>query len=149
QIKLDTESAHAQRRHNEERCAELITRSASSDLEMAQVNHRLTALQAEHDSNQQLLDSASTDLTPTKHDLATTQQDAVAAAGGLPHREQQQEKSRSEIFQAMAGATSLRNQLTQQKERLAAVDRETSRLETEMSGARPQVEGFGSHRGQL
>src|SRR5262249_47711504 len=113
QIKLDSESAQAQRRHNEERCAELITRSISSDLEMAQVNHRLTALQAERDSNQQVLDSASTDLATAKDELARTQQQAGAAASALAQLEQQQEKSRGEIFQAMAGASSLRNQLTQ------------------------------------
>jgi len=149
QIQLDSESAYGQRRHNEERCAELITRSASSDLEMAQVNHRLTALQAERDANQQVLDSASADLTAAKDELARAQQEAAAAANALAQLEQQQEKSRGEIFQAMAGASNLRNQLTQHQERLAAVDRESSRLEAEMSGARSQVEGFGSQRGQL
>ncbi|MGA8492426.1 MAG: AAA family ATPase, partial [Terriglobales bacterium] len=55
QLKLESERTHAQRRHNEERCAELVVRSAASEAELAQAQHRLTALQAERDSNHQVL----------------------------------------------------------------------------------------------
>src|SRR5262249_51770246 len=58
QIKLETDRAYAQRRYNEERCAELVVRSTSFEAELAQAHQRLTALEAERDSNQQILDSA-------------------------------------------------------------------------------------------
>src|SRR5207247_11051035 len=45
--KLETDRAQAQRRHNEERCAELIIRAGSSENELAQAQHRLTTREAE------------------------------------------------------------------------------------------------------
>src|SRR5438309_2773766 len=51
QLKLESDRAQAQCRHNEERCAELIVRAASSEAELAQAQHRLTTLQAERDAN--------------------------------------------------------------------------------------------------
>jgi len=52
-------------------------------------------------------------------------------------------------MEAAAKAAQLRNQLTQAEERLAAVDRESHRLESELANANSQVEAFGGQRGQL
>ena len=52
-------------------------------------------------------------------------------------------------LEAVASVSNLRNQLTQAEERLAAVDREGQRLQTEMATANSQVEAFGGQRGQL
>src|SRR5207302_1972563 len=52
-------------------------------------------------------------------------------------------------MEVVAAAANLRNQLTQVEERLAAVGRETSRLEAEIAGANSQVQAFGGQRGQL
>ena len=41
QMKLEADRAQAQRRHNEERCAELTVRSASLESELGQAQHRL------------------------------------------------------------------------------------------------------------
>src|SRR5580700_9900490 len=79
QIKLESERAHAQRRHNEERCAELLQRSASSEAELSQAQHRLAALQAERDSNRQMLESAAADVKAARQDLAQCQQQAHEA----------------------------------------------------------------------
>src|SRR5205085_10652337 len=57
QIKLECDRAQAQRKHNEERCVELTLRSASSDAELAQARQRLATLEAERDSNRQVLES--------------------------------------------------------------------------------------------
>ena len=75
QIKLESDRAHAQRRHNEERCAELMVRSASSEAELEQARNRLTALEKERDSNRQMLDSAAAD-------VAAAQQESTVPAGG-------------------------------------------------------------------
>src|ERR1039458_9698762 len=51
QLAMEIDRAHARRRHNDERCAELLVRSASAEAELAQARHRLTSLEAERDSN--------------------------------------------------------------------------------------------------
>src|SRR5205807_8771421 len=134
---------------NEERCAELIIRAGSSENELAQAQHRSTTLEAERDSNQQVLDSAAADVAAAQEELARCQQEATAAATALAELEQQQEASRLAIMEAVAAASNLRNQLTQAEERMAAVDREGQRLQAEIATANAQAEAFGGQRGQL
>ncbi len=84
QIALEIDRAHARRRHNEERCAELLVRTASSEAELAQARHRLTALESERESNRQILESAAADLAAAQSDLVLCQQEAAAALPALP-----------------------------------------------------------------
>ncbi len=149
QIAIEIDRAQARRRHNEERCAELLVRAASSEAELAQAHHRLTSLEAERDSNRQILESAAADLAAAQSDLALCQQDAAAAAAMLSEVERRQEESRVAIFDTVASVSRLRNQLAQAEERLAGADREARRLEVEISNANLQVEAFGGQRGQL
>jgi chromosome segregation protein len=124
-------------------------RSASADAELAQARHRLTALEAERDSNRQVLESAAADLAAAEYELALSQQEAAAATTALAELEHQQEESRVAIFDTVSSASRLRNQLAQTEERLAGADREAHRLETEITAANLQVETFGGERGQL
>ena len=149
QIKLEVERAQARRRHNEERCAELVVRAAASDAELAQARHRLTTLEAERDSNRQVLESATAELAAAQTELMNCRGEAMLAANALADLERQQEASRLAIMEAVAAAANQRNQLTQAEERLAAVDREGQRLQAEMSTANSQVEAFGGQRGQI
>jgi chromosome segregation protein len=149
QIVLEIDRAHARRRHNEERCAELLVRSASADAELAQARHRLTALEAERESNRQILESAAADLAGAQSNLALCQQEAAAAAASLAEIERQQEESRVAVFDTVSAASRLRNQLAQAEERLAGIDREGRRLEAEIESATTQVEAFGGQRGQI
>jgi chromosome segregation protein len=149
QIKLETDRAHALRRHNEERCAELVVRSASSEAELAQAQHRLITLETERASNRQVLDSAVADVAAAQQELTQSQHEATAAANALAELEQQQEESRVAMMEAVAAAANLRNQLTQAEERLAAVHREGQRLYAERAIANSQVDAFGGQRGQL
>jgi chromosome segregation protein len=149
QIDLEIDRARARRRHNDERCAELVVRSASAEAELAQARHRLTALEAERDSNRQVLESAAGDLAAAQHELALSQQEAATAANELAELEHQQEESRVAIFDTVSSASRLRNQLAQAEERLAGADREARRLQAEISNANLQVEAFGGQRGQL
>ena len=123
QLKLESDRAHAQRRHNEERCSELVARVASSEVELTQAQHRLTTLQAERDSNRQILDSAAGDLAAAQQALAQSQHEAGIAAAALSEMERQQEQSRTTILEAVATASTLCNHLTQVEGRLAGVDR--------------------------
>ncbi len=149
QIELEIDRAQARRRHNDERCAELVVRSAAAEAELLQARNRLTALEAERDSNRDVLMSAAGDLAAARHELALSQQDAAAAANALAGIERQQEESRVTIFDTVSSASRLRNQLAQAEERMAGADREARRLQTEISNANLQVEAFGGQRGQL
>jgi chromosome segregation protein len=149
QLKLESDRAMAQRRHNEERCAELVARAASSEAELAQAQQRLAALAAERDANRRILESAAGDLASAQQELAQSQQEAASAASALAELEYQQEHSRVMIVEAVAAASALRNQHTQVEERLAGVDREAQRLQTEMATANSQMQAFGGQRGQL
>ena len=149
QLAMEIDRAQARRRHNDERCAELVVRSASADAELAQARHRLTLLEAERDSNRQMLESAAADLAAAEQELALSQQEAAAASAALANLEHQQEESRVAIFDTVSSASRLRNQLAQAEERLAGADREARRLETEIDNANLQVEAFGGQRGQL
>src|SRR5215472_12748130 len=75
QIALEIGRAEARRRHNEERCGELLVRAASAEAELAQTKHRLTAIEAERETNRQVLESAAADLAAAQSDLALCQQD--------------------------------------------------------------------------
>jgi len=149
QIDLEIDRARARRRHNDERCAELVVRTASAEAELAQARHRLTALESERDSNRQVLESAAADLAAAQHQLALSQQEAAEATAALAELEHQQEESRVAIFDTVSSASRLRNQLAQAEERLASADREAGRLQTEMAHANLQFETFGGKRGQL
>jgi chromosome segregation protein len=149
QIKLDSDRAIAQRRHNQERCLELATRAEASETELAQAKIRVSALITERDSNRQILDSAASEVAAAQAELAHCQQEAMDATNALTALEQQQEESRVAIMEAVASTANLRNQLTQAEERMAAVDREAQRLQTEMASANFQVETFGGQRGQI
>ena len=149
QIAMETERAHARRRHNEERCAELLVRSASAEAELAQARHRLTALEFEQESNRQILDAAAADLAAAQNELILRQQEAASAAARLAEVEQQLEESRVAIFDTVSSASRLRNQLAQAEERLAGADREGRRLQAEIDNASIQIDAFGGQRGQL
>jgi len=149
QLKLESDRALAQRRHNEERCAELVTRAAAFEAELAQAQQRLAVLAAERDANRQILDSAAGDLAAAQQELAESQHEAASAAAALAELEHQQEQSRTMIVEAVAAASTLRNHHTQVEERLAGVDREAQRLQVEMATATSQMEAFGGQRGQL
>jgi len=149
QIAMEIDRAQARRRHNEERCAELLVRAASAEAELAQARHRLTALETERETNRQILESAAADLAAAQSDLALCQQDATAAAASLAEIERQQEEARVAIFDTVSSASRLRNQLAQAEERLAAAERDARRLDAEISTSNAQVEAFGGQRGQL
>jgi chromosome segregation protein len=149
QIAIEGDRGKARIRTNEERCAELIARTASAETELAQAQTRLAALQQERDGHQQVLDSAAADLAAAQQELALSQQETACATTNLAMLEQEQESHRSAILEAVGGASNLRNQLTQSQERLAGIGREEQRLRAEIATASSQSETFGGQRGQI
>ena len=149
QIAIEGDRGKARIRTNEERCAELIVRTASAEAELAQAQSRLTALEEERNGHQQVLDSAAADLAAAQQELALSQQEMACAATSLALLEQEQESHRAAILDAVGGASNLRNQLTQSEERLAGIGREELRLQAEIAAASSQSESFGGQRGQI
>ena len=149
QIAIETDRAVARRRTNEERCAELVVRIASSEAEVAQARHRLTAVESEMESNHQVLNSAAADLAAAQNELANCQQEAAGTSNELVELERQQEEWRADIIEVVGCSANQRNQLTQAEERMAAIDRDGQRLQTEVATANAQAASFGGQRGQL
>ncbi|MGB8011964.1 MAG: chromosome segregation protein SMC [Terriglobales bacterium] len=149
QIAIEGDRGKARIRTNEERCAELMVRTASSETEMAQAQSRLTALEDERDGHQQVLDSAAADLAAAQEEYNLSQQETAHAAINLALLESEQESHRTAILEAVGAASNLRNQLTQSEERLAGIGREEQRLRAEIAAASSQSETFGGQRGQI
>jgi chromosome segregation protein len=148
QIKMDMDRAQARRRHNEERCNDLVERSSAAGVQLAQARERLEALEAERNSNQLVLDSAADELAAAQRQMEQYKQEAADAVNALSGLEHEQEVARAAIMQVVATASNLRNQLAQADERLAALDRESQRLHAEMTTANSQIQTFGGQRGQ-
>jgi chromosome segregation protein len=148
QIKMDMDRAQARRRHNEERCNDLVERSSAAGVQLAQARERLEALEAERNANQLVLDSAADELAAAQRLMEQYKQEAADAVNALSGLEHEQEVTRTAIMETVAAASNLRNQLAQAAERLAALDRESQRLHTEMNTANAQFETFGGQRGQ-
>ncbi len=149
QIAMEVDRAQSRRKTNEERCEELVVRSASSEAELAQAQTRLTALEEERNGHQSLLDTAAAALAEAQQELTLSQQDSATAAANLAALEREQEEGRAAVLQAVGSASNLRNQLTQAQERLAGMDREEQRLRSEIATATTQADNFGGQRGQL
>jgi chromosome segregation protein len=149
QIAIDGDRGTARMRTNEERCAELMVRTASAEVELAQAQNRLTALEEERDGHQQVLDSAAADLAAAQQEYNLSQQETAHAAINLALLEDEQESHRTAILEAVGATSNLRNQLTQSEERLAGIGREEQRLRAEIATAFSQAETFGGERGQI
>jgi chromosome segregation protein len=148
QIVIEIDRANARKRTNLERCGELDLRAEAAEGELAQARARLTELESELEANRQVLESAAAELGAARNELHLSQQEALAASNALTAQEALQEQLRAGIMQAVASAADLRNQLARAAERLAAAERESQRLETEITTGAAQVEVFGAQRGQ-
>jgi chromosome segregation protein len=149
QLVMEIDRAGARRRTNEERCAELSARSAGAQAELENAEGQLARHQQELEANRGILDSANADVAQAQRELQQRQEEATLASGTLMDVERQQEQRRAAILQAVAAASGVRNRITQAEERIAALDRESLRLEEETKTAHQQLESFGGQRGQL
>ncbi len=146
---LEIDRANARTRHNEERVSELTARSAGAEAEIVQTGEQLTRLQSELETNQQVLESAAADVAAAQEELRQRQDEARLAAANLSEVERQQEQQRQQMMEAVSAASHVRNRITGAEERIAALDRETQRLNSETATANQQLETFGGQRGQI
>jgi chromosome segregation protein len=149
QLAIEADRARGRTKTNEERCDELMVRTAASEVGLGQAQSRLAALEEERDGHQQALDSAVADLAEAQQQFAFSQRETAGAFAQLAALEQEQEITRAAILEALGSASDLRNQLTQAEERLAGMDREAQRLRAEMAAAASQSDTVEGQRGQL
>ena len=148
-LQLEMDRASTRRRTNEERCAELLARSASAEAELNSTSAQLQKLEEELHTNQQVLESAAADVAGAQQERNQRQSEAAQASQRLMEVEQSQERERRQMLEAMNAAAAVRNRITQAEERIAALERESSRLQQELASANQQVESFGGQRGQI
>jgi len=146
---MEIDRAVARRRTNEERCAELDARSAGAQAELAGTEEQLARHQEELQTNRNILDSANADVAVAQEELKQRQQESNSASETLMAVEREQELRRAGILQSVSAASAVRNHITQAEERIAALDRESVRLDEETKTAHQQLESFGGQRGQL
>jgi chromosome segregation protein len=148
-LAMELDRAAAGLRTNEERCAELQARSAGAQAEITSTQEQLSRLEQELESNRATLQSANADVESAQTVFQRKQQEAAAAAAALTQLERHQEQRRNQVLAAVSQASSVRNRITQAEERMAALDRDSQRLSSEIAGANQQLETFGGRRGQL
>ena len=149
QIHLEMERATARQRNNEERCAELTARAAAAEAEANSASAQLQRLQDELAANQQVLESAAADVASAQQERNQRQAESQEAAQRLMEVERNQEQQRRQMLEAVNAASGVRNRITQAEERIAALERESERLQMELNSANHQVETFGGQRGQI
>ena len=149
QLHLEMDRAGARRRTNEERCAELTARAAAADAEALGAAAQLQRLQDELASNQQLLESAASNVACAQQERDQRQSEAQQAAQRLLEIERHQEQQRRQLFETVNAVSAVGNRMMQAEERIAALQREAERLQSELGSACRQVESFGGERGQL
>ncbi|MGC2209740.1 MAG: AAA family ATPase, partial [Candidatus Korobacteraceae bacterium] len=149
QIHLEMERATARQRNNEERCAELTARAAAAEAEANNASAQLQRLQDELAANQQVLESAAADVASAQQERNQRAAESQEAAQRLMEVERNQEQQRRQMLEAVNAASGVRNRITQAEERIAALERESERLQMELNSANHQVETFGGQRGQI
>ena len=149
QIHLEMERASARQRNNEERCAELTARAAAAEAEANSASAQLQRLQDELAANQQVLESAAADVASAQQERNQREAESQQATQRLMEVERNQEQQRRQMLEAVNAASGVRNRITQAEERIAALERESERLQMELNSANHQVEAFGGQRGQI
>ena len=148
-IALETDRAISRRATNEERCAELDARSAAAQAELGREQSHLESLTSELEINRRFAESAASEVAGAQQEFQMRQSVSHAAVVALSEAEHRQEVRRQTSLEAMSSAAQLRNQIIQAEGQLAALDRESQRLEREAGGARLDIENFGGKRGQI
>ena len=148
-IALEADRAGSRRATNEERCAELDARSAAAHAELEREQSHLQSLQSELQANREFAESAASEVAAAQHEFQVRQSDAQGAMAELAEGEQRQELRRHAVLEVMSSASRVRNQIIQTEGHLAALDRESGRLEREIAAVRIDIENFGGRRGQI
>jgi chromosome segregation protein len=148
QAAIDLERASARQHANEERIADLNSRSAAGAAELEHARQQMEGLTVEREQHRSFLESAATEAARFRQQAEALQQQAREAAQTVSHAEQRLEAERRRGLQLLSEAANARNQASQAEEALGALEREAERLAGEMDAARRDLETLGAERGQ-
>ena len=148
QAAIDLERASARQHANEERIADLTSRSAAGNAELEQARHQMDGLTTEREQHRSFLETAAAEAARFRQQAEALQQQAREAAQTVAHAEQRLEAERRRGLQLLSEAANARNQASQAEEALGALEREAERLSGEMDAARRDLENLGAERGQ-
>ncbi|MGA9719548.1 MAG: chromosome segregation protein SMC [Acidobacteriaceae bacterium] len=148
QAAIDLERASARQHANEERIADLVSRSAAGTAELDQARQQMEGLTAEREQHRSFLETAAAEAARFRQQAEALQQQAREAAQTVAHAEQRLEAERRRGLQLLNEAANARNQASQAEEALGALEREAERLAGEMDAARRDLENLGAERGQ-
>jgi len=148
QAAIDLERASARQHANEERIADLISRSAAGTAELEQARHQMDGLTTEREQHRSFLETAAAEAARFRQQAEALQQQAREAAQTVAHAEQRLEAERRCGLQLLSEAANARNQASQAEEAVGALEREAERLAGEMDTAHRDLETLGAERGQ-
>jgi chromosome segregation protein len=132
---IDLERASARQHANEERIADLISRSAAGTAELEQARHQMDGLTTEREQHRSFLETAAAEAARFRQQAEALQQQAREAAQTVAHAEQRLEAERRRGLQLLSEAANARNQASQAEEAVGALEREAERLAGEMDTA--------------
>jgi chromosome segregation protein len=145
---VELERAAARERSNVERVNELETRIAASGAELEQTRTQLSGIAEERTQQHTFLESAAGEAKAFRQKVEARQVEARAAAEEVFAAERELEASRRHVMHLLTLAGNARNQTAQGEESLAALERESERLEAEMGQSRNELENLGVQSGQ-
>ena len=148
QAAIDLERASARQHANEERIADLASRSAAGTAELEQARLQMDGLTSGARAAPQLPRNAAAEAARFRQQAEALQQQAREAAQTVAHAEQRLEAERRRGLQLLSEAANARNQASQAEEAVGALEREAERLAGEMDAARRDLETLGAERGQ-
>ena len=149
QAAVELERAVSRQGSNVERIAGLDVRLAADTLELAQAKQHLDGLTAEREGQRVFLETADSEAAHFRQQAQSKHEEVRNASQAVSVAEQKLEAGRRQAMQLLQQAAQTRNQTAQAEESLAALEREASRLATEMAAARRDLDALGAERGQM
>jgi chromosome segregation protein len=145
---VELERAAARERANAERVSELEARIAAAAGELEQTRAQLTTIAEERAQQHSFLETAAGEARAFHQKAEMHQQQARAAAEEVFTGERNLEADRRQAMHLLTLAGNARNSTAQAEENLAALERESERLGTEMGHAQHELENLGVESGQ-
>jgi chromosome segregation protein len=149
QSAVELERVTARMAANTDRVAELNSRMANGETDLASAREHLQSLAAELEQQRCFLENATTEATNSRDNAQAHQLKAQEAVRSVSAAEQATEQDRRAAMQLMQRAAASRNEENQATAALAGLDRESERLVKESEAARVELEALGVQRGQV
>jgi chromosome segregation protein len=149
QTAVELERVTARAAGNKDRVAELTSRIAQGQDDIAAARAQLAALAGDLEKHKSFAETASAESAQSRAEAQKQQQLAQEGVRALQSAEQQAEQNRRQILQLVQRVSQTRNEETQAAAALAGLERESERLESESEHARQELGTLGLQRGQV